>query len=505
MINAFLNRITMYRLMLWYLLCLWVLAIVFSAVGLLPYFWIDVLVQGVYLGVICYGANQLIARLVKVKPNIESQWISALILTLIVGPLPLLPNIGFLTLVAVLAMAGKYIFVWKKRHIFNPASLAVVLTAVFMGQGASWWIGSQYMFPFLLIGGLLILKKINRFPMVLAFLITTCVGLAVSFLISGASFSVYGLTLGNLFLHTSLLFFATVMLVEPLTSPAVRSQRIWFGVLVGVLLFLYQTFLSVGYTLELALITANLYALAMRTEGRLILTLKERKEIAKNIIKFTFTPSAPLRFTAGQYLEWTLPHSHVDDRGVRRYFTIASPPTEDTISLITKFATDRSSTFKSALHDFKPGDTLVASHLEGDFIMPTDAALPMVFIAGGIGVTPFHSMIQWLVDSNEQRDIALLYSARTSSEFIAQDLFARAEALGVKTTYTISDDDPAWKGPKGKIDEAFIKQYVPDWQKRLFYVSGPEPMVHAFMDMLFAMGVPKDNLKHDDFPGYDHQ
>ncbi len=503
MISSFLNRITMYRLMLYYLLGLWVLAIIFSAAGLLPYSWGDVLLQGVYLSVICYAANQLIGRLVGVRPNTESQWISALILTLIVGPLPLVSNLAFLTLVAVLAMAGKYILVWKKRHIFNPASLAVVLTAVLIGQSASWWIGSQYMFPFLLVGGLLILKKVNRFPLVIAFLITYVIGLAISLLIQHGSLAGYGTTLVNLFVHTSLLFFATVMLVEPLTSPTVRSQRIIFGILAGVILVAYQTFLHVGYTLELALITANLYALAMRTEGRLILVLKERKEIAKNISKFTFTPSAPLRFRAGQYLEWTLPHSHPDDRGVRRYFTIASPPTEETLSIITKFATDRSSTFKSALADFKPGDKLVASHLEGDFVLPTDATLPIVFIAGGIGVTPFHSMIHWLVDANEKRDIALLYSARTPSEFIAQDLFTKAEALGVKTTYTISEDDPSWKGPKGLIDDAFIKQHVPDWQKRLFYVSGPEPMVAAFMGMLTKMGVPKEHIKHDDFPGYD--
>src|SRR5690349_7157571 len=135
-IDALLNKFTMYRLMLYYLRVLFGAAIVFSFFKLLPYNPFDFLFSGFYLIGVCWTVNQIAARIFKVKPNYESQFITGLILILIIGPLPLLQNIGFLTLAGFLAMISKYVVTLNKQHIFNPAAFAVVGTAILIKQGA---------------------------------------------------------------------------------------------------------------------------------------------------------------------------------------------------------------------------------------------------------------------------------------------------------------------------------------------------------------------------------
>ena len=136
-ILAFMNRTTMYRLLLYFLISLVVAATFFSAVGLLPYNPLDIVITGAYLSLVCLLANRLFARLFRARANVESQYITALILTLITEPQPVLPHIVFLTAVATLAMASKYVIAFRSRHILNPAAFAVIATALLLRQGAS--------------------------------------------------------------------------------------------------------------------------------------------------------------------------------------------------------------------------------------------------------------------------------------------------------------------------------------------------------------------------------
>ncbi len=122
------------------------------------------------------------------------------------------------------------------------------------------------------------------------------------------------------------------------------------------------------------------------------------KDEASNIRTFYFRPEKPAHYTAGQYTELALPHPHPDKRGGRRWFTLSSSPTEDLLSITTKYAgDDDTSSFKRTLFKLKPGSEVHMADPMGDFVLPKLIQTPLVFVAGGIGITPFHSMLEWLV------------------------------------------------------------------------------------------------------------
>ena len=178
------------------------------------------------------------------------------------------------------------------------------------------------------------------------------------------------------------------MLTEPLTMPPTRTSRILYGAIVGLLFTSIIRLGSFYFTPELALLVGNIFVYVVSPKGRFMLTLIEKNEIVAGTLEFVFTPDKPLTFRPGQYLEWTLGHTPSDDRGNRRYFTIASSPTESTVRLGVRISESKS-TFKRALKDMQIGDVVSASSLAGDFVLPEDAKKKLVFIAGGIGITPF--------------------------------------------------------------------------------------------------------------------
>ena len=137
-------------------------------------------------------------------------------------------------------------------------------------------------------------------------------------------------------------------MTEPLTTPPTRRSRFIYGALIG-LLFAPQLHIgSLFMTPELAILLGNVYSFIVSPKHRLVLRLKERNRLSADTYEFVF-PAPPLfRFRPGQYMEWTLAHGHPDERGNRRYFTIASSPTEHNLRLAVKFD-KKPSTFKRAM------------------------------------------------------------------------------------------------------------------------------------------------------------
>ncbi len=135
-----------------------------------------------------------------------------------------------------------------------------------------------------------------------------------------------------------------------------------------------------------------------------------------------------------------------------------------------------------------------------DFILPKDSSQPIVFVAGGIGVTPYRSMLKYLLDKKLSYDIQLIYAANRPEEFVFKDLIA--DALGKKVTYVVGEPTDGWKGKTGRLDSNNIRDLVKDVENKLVYLSGPEPMVKALEEQLLALGQPRHLLKTDDFPGY---
>ncbi|OGM29509.1 hypothetical protein A2630_00755 [Candidatus Woesebacteria bacterium RIFCSPHIGHO2_01_FULL_44_10] len=468
-----LNRLTMYRLILYVLIGYLTLAVVEGFLGVLPLPPVQIALQAVYLFLVANIANRIFSKIFGAVTNSESATITALILSLIVGPVDFPGQLVFLTLVAIAAMVSKYVLAIRKRHIFNPAALAVTAMAVFGGIGASWWVGSPPLTAFTAIGGFLILTKIKRFTLAAVFLATYL--------------------LGSGFLGVSpIIFFVSVMLIEPLTSPVETKKQIIYAGFVAVVLILTQQFVKVGYTLEASLLAGNILFYLLSLPFRTILTLKTKEKLANNTYAFHFAKTASFDYRPGQFLHWTLPHVGPDARGVRRYFTIASSPTQKDIMIAVRVP-DEASSFKKTLSNLKGGDQIVAMDAAGEFVLPKDKTIPLAFIAGGIGITPFASMARWLIDKKQERDIVLLYSNSTLQDIAFRKLFDEAQKVGIKTHYVVTEKD-------GYIDEALIKTKVPDWKKRIYYVSGPQPMVDIFAKMLSKMKVA--GIKTDFFPGY---
>lgn len=490
-LDNFLNGITMYRLVLYYLIALLVIAGLLSFFGGLPFTFPALAFTTLFLLSVCIIANSLFAWVFEAPTNIESVYISALILALVITPIRELSGVLFLFWAGTLTMASKYILALNKKHIFNPVALGVALTAFGINQSASWWVGSRVLLPFVLIGGFLIIRKVRRYDLEYGFFMSVIVTVLLVSILTKAD-PVFKIQ--KSFLDTPLLFFAFIMLTEPITMPPTKPLQLIYGALAGILIVPQVHFGSLFFTPELALITANIFSYFVSFKRKLILTLKEKIQISPDVFDFVFSPSQKLAFSPGQYMEWTLPHPHFDSRGDRRYFTIASSPTEFDLRLGVKFYPSPSS-FKTALANMTSTTRIVASQMMGDFTLPKNPQTKLVFVAGGIGVTPYRSMIKYLLDKNEKRDIVLLYSNKTPDEIAYRDVFDQAvQQLGLKVVYVNSSIG-------SHIDANLIQTEVPDFASRTFYISGSDPMVKAIEKVLKGMQIPSDQIKTDYFPG----
>ena len=498
-IDGILNAITMYRLMLYYLIFLLAVASVLSFFSFFPFNFLQLLLSTAVILLTCYITNKFFSLIFKIPANIESAYISALILVFIVLPAKTASELVFIILVGIIAMASKYILAINKKHIFNPAAIAVFITSIFSLGYATWWIGNQWMLPAVLIGGLLILRKIKKFSMVSGFLTVFLIAtLSFSFINGSDLFK----TLWGIILDSPILFFSFVMLVEPLTLPAAKKMQILYAVLVGVLSGSQFSIGPIYSTYETALVAGNIFSYFVSFKRRLVLILKEKIQMAPDIFEFVFAPNHKFTFIPGQYMEWTLSHKRTDSRGNRRYFTIAASPTEDNVRLGVRIDPDSSSSFKKALLSLTPGSKIYAGQLAGDFILPKNKSQKLVFIAGGIGITPFRSMIKNLIDKKENRDIVLFYVCSQESEFVFKDVFAKAQDFGLKTVYVCSHPSESWKGRSGRIDGKMIKEGAPDFKNRTYYLSGPNAMVEAYKKMLGELGIRLNKIVTDYFPGY---
>ncbi|HLY27845.1 MAG TPA: FAD-dependent oxidoreductase [Aggregatilineales bacterium] len=502
LIDRILNPITMYRLVLYYLLTLLFISAFMCSLGLLPYSPVALVLSTLFILGVCWVTNTIFSKVFRAPTNVESVYISALILALIISPAGSLHDLAFRGWASVWAMASKYIFAIGKKHLFNPVAFAVALTALTLNQTASWWVGSGPLLPFVLIGGILIVRKLGRFHLVLAFLLTALIATTGFAVLQGNDILN---TWQQIALYSPLFFFAAIILTEPLTTPPTQALQIAYGVMVGLLFVPQLHFGSFYLTPELAIVFGNLFSYLVSPKTKLILTLKKRIQIAPDTFDFIFVPNRRVAFAPGQYMEWTLGHQSPDSRGNRRYFTLASSPTEDNLRLGVKFY-QHSSSFKRSMLAMDANTEIVAAQLAGDFVLPTNPNQRCILIAGGIGITPFRSMIKFLLDANQKRPITLFYANRSPNDIVYKDVFDQAQKrLGIKTIYTLTDPAQVpsnWTGKVGYINSRMIREQVPEYRKCLYYLSGPNAMVTAYQDTLLKMGVPQGQIKMDYFPGF---
>ena len=449
-IDDILNKITMYRLVLYYLIFLWFFAFILSFFAVLPFTFLQFILSTFVVLVVCWITNKFFSLIFKTVTNLESVYISALILVLIITPFRNISEIGFLILVSIFAMASKYILAINKKHIFNPAAFAVFATSVLSIGSVSWWVGNQWMLPVVLIGGILIIRKIQRFILIFSFLAVSLFVISIFSFINGFNFlQIVFATI----LDSPILFFAFVMLVEPLTSPARKNLQTIYGIILGILFYPQISIASYYLTPEASLLIGNIFSYIVSPKYKLMLSLREKIKIAPDIYEFVFNLEKKIIFLPGQYLEWTLNLKNPDSRGNRRYFTIASSPTEENLKIGVKFYPD-SSSFKKKLISVTENDKVFAGQLSGDFIIPKNNNQKLVFIAGGIGITPFRSMVKYLLDNKIKMPIVIFYSNKSKEEIVYKEIFDDTqEKLGIKTIYTLTDLDNIPKNWKVKKEE----------------------------------------------------
>ena len=501
-IDHALNRITMYRLALYYVAGLLAIAFVFGFFGLVPNDPTALTFSTVVILAVCWSTNRLFTLFLRVPANTESIYITALILALVLPPVVATDRMGLagLALASIVAIASKFCFAIGRRHIFNPVAVGIAASALLLDQPATWWVGGNLaLMPFVLVGGLLVVRKVQRFDMVAVYLLAN-LGATLAL----ATPDTFGEALTQSLLYSPLLFAGFAMLTEPLTAPQARVPRMVYGAIVGAL---SSPSIHIGnfyMTPEIAFLVGNGLAFAINPVGRFKFTLVAIEKVASGCYEFVFNADRKLRFEPGQYLDWTLDVGNPDDRGNRRPFTIASAPAGGEVRLGVKFYPGASA-FKRSLATMKPGDVIYGSQPAGSFTLPANKSEKLVLIAGGIGVTPFRSMMQDLIDRRESRSIIVLYGNNQVDEIAYSSLFEQAEQeLGIRTVYAVADEtaQAADNFHRGFIDADLIEREVPDYRERTFYISGSRAMVLRFQQVLKELGIARSRIKVDFFPGF---
>lgn len=508
------DKIGMYRVVTLSLLILFAISMVASITGFLYYSAFALISSLVIALGVALIINIVCARLWRVHANHESAVITALILFFMMIPSATLAENWQLAAGVALAMVSKYILAWRRQHILNPAAigavaLALIVTAINSIQGTdyntdifSWWVANPILLWPVWLFGLLITSKVRRMAMVLAFL---CVGLGV-FVFESLQYDPSIWSSAKLyFVSYPTLFLGLFMLTEPFTMPPRRYQQVLYGGLVGALAATNVFASWFAMTPELALVLGNVFAYSFRLKQKTFLTLKSKREVAKNTWEFCFAKPKGFHFLPGQYAEWMLPHAKSDNRGIRRYFTIVSSPTEADIRLAFRVvppnASQAGSTFKKAFLTLDKDAEVVLSQVAGDFLLPKVPS-KVGFIAGGIGITPFVSHLQWMHDSNQNYDASLYYCVNTSDELAYYEEFlALAKKIDMKLIPTISQEDVSAPYQKAYVTEALLAQHTPDFIDRTWYLSGPPAMVNSYKDLLVTIGVAPSKIKTDYFPG----
>ena len=504
-IDQFLNKKTMYQLVFQLLAILAIISVIFGWLGWLSFGGLALLGSAIVLAAACWISNVTFARLFGATTNVESAFITALILFFLIAPPSTVMGYVLLACVGITAMASKYILAIRKKHLFNPAAVAVLIWGILGYTQIAWWVATPLLVIFVAIAGFLILRKIRRFKLFFIFTLVAFLSIFIFTFFNGGTGNLW-----NFFVQVieswPLLFFGTVMLTEPITAPTTEKLGITYAVIVGILFGAQFHFGPVYATPELALVIGGLFAYVTGSKYKSELYLKEKKLVAENTYEFTFTSKQKLDFTPGQYLEWTLPHDKPDERGIRRYFTIASSPLLEPrerphptlpegegqeVQIAIRVSPEKSSSFKKTLLNLKTGDKILAGGLAGDFILPKDTNKKIVMIAGGIGITPFRSQIKYSIDKKQKRDIVLLYANNLPQHVAYKELFDQAEReVGVVTKYSFNNIP---------ID---VAKEVPDYTQRMFYLSGPVGMVDHYDKVLRNAGVHERNIVKDFFPGF---
>ena len=231
--------------------------------------------------------------------------------------------------------------------------------------------------------------------------------------------------------------------------------------------------------------------------------IKEKQDVAKGTLFVTFDLlGEQVAFKPGQYFFVTLPDAgHQDDRGLRRHFSVVTSPNDKVLGLATRM---RDSAFKRTLRELPIGTEVDVEQPKGNFVLPEDTSRPLVFIAGGIGITVFRSMLRYIREEALPYRVTLIYSNRDrdSTAFLDELRELEQEISDFRLILTMTQD-PGWDGETRKVDAQFVEDYLGEsLDQSTFLVAGPPPLVEGAQAALEAAGVPEENVIAESYSGY---
>ena len=232
-------------------------------------------------------------------------------------------------------------------------------------------------------------------------------------------------------------------------------------------------------------------------------TVKEKREVARGTLLAIFDLGGQVvDFRAGQYF-WVelLDPPYEDEKGPRRHISVVTSPTErGVLGLCTRI---RDSAFKRSLAELEVGAEVEVEEPKGDFKLPEDTEPHYVFIAGGIGITVFRSMLRYVADTGEPYTVTLVYSNRdkASTAFLDELTELESQIPGLELVVTMTGD-PAWEGESRRVDGDFLRDKLGELADYSYLLAGPPPMVEGVVEQLNEAGVPEAQVLPDRFSGY---
>ena len=233
--------------------------------------------------------------------------------------------------------------------------------------------------------------------------------------------------------------------------------------------------------------------------------LKDRNEIAEGTMAFRFEKPSGWTFKAGQYLDMTLLNpSETDSEGNVRSFSIASAPHEETLMVATRM---RDTAFKRTLRTMPLGTAVKIEGPSGDLILQKDSTRTAVFLAGGIGITPFRSIAHWAAKEKLPHHIVLFYSNRRPEDapFLAELQSLERDNPRYKLIGSMTEMEKShrtWNGETGFINQEMLARHLENARSPVYYLAGPPDMVKALHEMLSKAGVDDTDIHAEEFAGY---
>ena len=233
--------------------------------------------------------------------------------------------------------------------------------------------------------------------------------------------------------------------------------------------------------------------------------LLSRHEVAERTMAFRFEKPSNWTSKAGQALDMTLlKPSETDAEGNTRTFSIASGPQEETLMVATRM---RDTAFKRVLNTMPLGSAVKIEGPFGDLTLHNNVKRTAVFLAGGIGITPFRSIVFRAAKEKLPHRIFLFYSNRRPEDapFLDELQALEKENPNYKLVASMTDmakSHQSWNGEVGQIDKEMLGRYLQDAVSPIYYIAGPPEMVKGLHTMIHEAGVDDDDVRAEEFAGY---